>query len=316
MWISVVLLAVYASNLFFALVTHRALFAGSEHGEDEAHGTPWSVGRALGVLTAATVGVAWMSEILVGAIEPSAHALGLTDGFVGVFVVSILGNAAEHFTAITAALKNRMDLSLSIAISSSVQVALFVAPLLVLVSYAIAPAPWIWPLQRRTRVGRDAVRPHRDRSPATGARLLKGDGSGGLRDPGLAFFAPGRGGGGQTIDQADCAGAIRPGRRARDERRAQLARRLRRLPPSGGRRRIGRGHRAKPRCADCHTEPTGHPPRVEPTGARDGNSPPLPRRAGDREPEPREHERRVPPPRVSDPTRCPAAPSRAGSPIR
>ena len=72
--------------------------------------------------TAATIGVAWMSEILVGAIEPSAHALGLTDGFVGVFIVSILGNAAEHFTAITAALKNRMDLSLSIAIGSSVQV--------------------------------------------------------------------------------------------------------------------------------------------------------------------------------------------------
>jgi Ca2+:H+ antiporter len=93
------------------------------------------------VLAGATVGVAWMSEILVGAIEPTAHVLGLTDLFVGVFVVAILGNAAEHATAVTAALKNRMDLSLSIAIASSVQVALFVAPFLVLLSYAVAAAP-------------------------------------------------------------------------------------------------------------------------------------------------------------------------------
>src|SRR4029450_1236234 len=98
-------------NLFFALVTHSALFAGSHDGEDGGHGDVWSVGRSLGVLAAAPVAVGWMSEILVGPIEPSAHALGLTDAFVGVFVVSILGNAAEHFTAITAAIKNRMDLS-------------------------------------------------------------------------------------------------------------------------------------------------------------------------------------------------------------
>ena len=140
-WISIVLLGVYAANLFFSLVTHRALFAGSHPGNDAGHTASWSVGRALGVLAAATVAVAWMSEILVGAIEPSAHTLGLTDAFVGVFVVAILGNAAEHFTAITAAIKNRMDLSLSIAIGSSVQVALFVAPFLVLLSYAVAPLP-------------------------------------------------------------------------------------------------------------------------------------------------------------------------------
>jgi Ca2+:H+ antiporter len=82
-----------------------------------------------------------MSEILVGALEPATHALGLNEAFVGVFVVAILGNAAEHATAVTAALKNRMDLSLSIAIGSSVQVALFVAPLLVLASYAVSPVP-------------------------------------------------------------------------------------------------------------------------------------------------------------------------------
>jgi Ca2+:H+ antiporter len=82
-----------------------------------------------------------MSEILVGALEPATHALGLNEVFVGVFVVAILGNAAEHATAVTAAMKNRMDLSLSIAIGSSVQVALFVAPLLVLLSWAVSPAP-------------------------------------------------------------------------------------------------------------------------------------------------------------------------------
>ena len=90
----------------------------------------------------ATVLIAWMSEILVGAIEPTADELGLNDAFVGVFVVAILGNAAEHATAVAAALKNRMDLSLSIAIGSSVQVALFVAPVLVLLSYSSARRRW------------------------------------------------------------------------------------------------------------------------------------------------------------------------------
>jgi Ca2+:H+ antiporter len=139
--ISFVLLLVYGANLVFALGTHRVLFAGSHAAEELEHGARWSVGQAVSVLGAATIAIAWVSEMLVGAIEPTAHALGLTDAFVGVFLVAILGNAAEHTTAVTAALKNRMDLSLSIAIGSSVQVALFVAPVLVLVSYAVAPAP-------------------------------------------------------------------------------------------------------------------------------------------------------------------------------
>jgi Ca2+:H+ antiporter len=141
-WMSLVLLAVYAANLVFSLVTHRALFAGSEH--EGGHVNPqasWSVGRAVLVLAAATAAIAWMSEILVGALEPATAALGLNDAFVGVFVVAILGNAAEHSTAVVAATKDRMDLALSIAIGSSVQVALFVAPLLVLLSYAIGPTP-------------------------------------------------------------------------------------------------------------------------------------------------------------------------------
>jgi len=93
------------------------------------------------VLAVATAAIAWMSEIMVGAIEPTAHEFGLSNVFVGVFVVAIVGNAAEHATAISAAMKDRMDLSLSIAIGSSVQVALFVAPLLVLASLFLGPAP-------------------------------------------------------------------------------------------------------------------------------------------------------------------------------
>ncbi len=139
-WVSVALLVVYGLFLVFSLVTHATLFSGS-HEAGGAHAAAWSLRRASAVLAGATVLVAWMSEILVGAIEPAAHGLGLNDAFVGVFVVAILGNAAEHATAITAAMKDRMDLSLSIAFGSSVQVALFVAPLLVLLSYVLGPAP-------------------------------------------------------------------------------------------------------------------------------------------------------------------------------
>jgi Ca2+:H+ antiporter len=140
--VAVVLLVVYALNLVYSLVTHPGLFSGAA---DEAHGKhegpAWSTGKAAAILAGATALIAWMSEILVGAIQPAAKHLGLNDAFVGIFVVAVLGNAAEHATAITAAMKNRMDLSLSIAIGSSVQVALFVAPVLVLLSYVIAPAP-------------------------------------------------------------------------------------------------------------------------------------------------------------------------------
>jgi Ca2+:H+ antiporter len=140
-WIAVVLLAVYAGNLVFSLVTHPKLFAGSQGEAPEEHGPAWSVGRAAGVLSGATALIAWICEILVGAVEPSAEQLGLNDAFVGVFVIAILGNAAEQSTAVRAAMRNRMDLALSIAIGASVQVALFVAPLLVLASLVMGPAP-------------------------------------------------------------------------------------------------------------------------------------------------------------------------------
>ena len=139
--ISLVLLAVYAAFLLFSLWTHSDSFRGVDAAENVAHSEPWPLGQSIAVLAGATVAIAWLSEILVGAIEPTAHELGLSNIFVGVFIVAILGNAAEHATAITAALKNRMDLSLSIAIGSSVQVALFVAPLLVLASLVVGPQP-------------------------------------------------------------------------------------------------------------------------------------------------------------------------------
>jgi Ca2+:H+ antiporter len=92
-------------------------------------------------LFVATAAVAWMSELLVGAVEATSHALGLTRVFVGVIVVAVIGNAAEHSTAVLMAMKNKMDLSLNIAIGSSIQIALFVAPLLVFVSYAMPHGP-------------------------------------------------------------------------------------------------------------------------------------------------------------------------------
>ena len=144
--ISIVLLVAYGLSLLFSLHTHKALFEGGGHGHGgHGHGgdetKPWPMRKAMLVLAGATAMVAFVSEILVGSVEHAAQDLGMTSVFVGVIVVAIVGNAAEHSTAILAALKNQMDLSLSIAIGSSVQVALFVAPVLVLASYFIAPQP-------------------------------------------------------------------------------------------------------------------------------------------------------------------------------
>jgi Ca2+:H+ antiporter len=142
--ISIVLLVTYALGLLFTLRTHRQFFVSAAAGdapEPEHAGPQWSTGRSLTVLAAATALIAWVSEILVGSVEHAAHTFGMTNLFIGVVVVAIIGNAAEHSTAVTVAVKNRMDLALGIAIGSSIQVALFVAPALVLASYFIAPRP-------------------------------------------------------------------------------------------------------------------------------------------------------------------------------
>jgi Ca2+:H+ antiporter len=137
---SIVLLVIYGLSLLFSLKTHKHYFA-TELAEEEAHGESWSLGKSLGILAAATAAIAIVSEILVHNVESAAASFGMSSVFVGVIVVAIVGNAAEHSTAILVARKNRMDLSLSIAIGSSLQIAIFVGPLLVVLSHFIGPKP-------------------------------------------------------------------------------------------------------------------------------------------------------------------------------
>jgi len=140
--ISVVLLLVYGLGLYFSLHTHKHFADGPVHHDGTGRKTAsWSLRCSLLVLLAATVLVAWMSEILVGSVEEAAQTLGMSDIFVGIIVVAIIGNAAEHSTAIWMARHNRMDLSLGIAVGSSIQIALLVAPLMVLLSFVLAPSP-------------------------------------------------------------------------------------------------------------------------------------------------------------------------------
>lgn len=141
--IAIVLFVTYLASLFFSLVTHKNLFVGEalqgapqEVGEEEERsGDHWTRNKAITVLLVATGFVALISEFLVGAVEAARGALGFTEVFVGVIVVAIIGNAAEHSSAVLMAMRNKMDLSLSIALGSSLQIALFVAPVLLFASY-------------------------------------------------------------------------------------------------------------------------------------------------------------------------------------
>lgn len=168
MAISLILILTYAATLWFSLKTHKNLFVGESsaqsetsysyekdnlhnsietaeqvaHESDAAHGGEhWSKGRSLITLLIATGFVALISEFLVGAVEAARESMGFTEVFVGVIVVAIIGNAAEHSSAVLMALRNKMDLSVGIAIGSSLQIALFVAPVLIFASYFIAPHP-------------------------------------------------------------------------------------------------------------------------------------------------------------------------------
>ena len=134
LWTSGVLIALYLLNMFFVFRTHRASFAAPQH-QEESSGT--SRTQAIVSLGLATVLIAGMSEILVDQIAPVTRALGMTELFVGVIVVALVGNAAENSTAIIMARRNRMDVSMSIATGASTQIALFVAPVLVFLSVAI-----------------------------------------------------------------------------------------------------------------------------------------------------------------------------------
>ena len=136
--ISFILILTYAASLVFSLKTHKRLFASeAEDVVEELPGRPWSVGASLGVLLGAAVLVALVSELLVHAVDAAGHALGLGKVFMGVVVVALVGNAAEHSTAIVVAMKGKMDLALGIAMGSSMQIALFVAPVLVIAGHVM-----------------------------------------------------------------------------------------------------------------------------------------------------------------------------------
>jgi Ca2+:H+ antiporter len=137
--VSVVLLVSYVFGLFFSLKTHRDLF--NPHGGDPPDESVWPVRRSVLLLAVAGVLVGVMSEVLVGSIEQTSRDVGLSEFFIGIVVVAIVGNAAEHWVAVLVAYKNKMDLALNIAIGSSAQVALFVAPVLALLSFGIGPHP-------------------------------------------------------------------------------------------------------------------------------------------------------------------------------
>lgn len=135
--VALVLIVVYVANLVFALRTHSDLYAGGEGQHEETEQPHWSMRVALAMLLGSTLLVALMSEILVGSIEHVTKSLHLSEMFIGVILVPIIGNAAEHLTAVTVAMKNKMDLSLGIAIGSTTQIALLIAPVLVLAGWVM-----------------------------------------------------------------------------------------------------------------------------------------------------------------------------------
>jgi Ca2+:H+ antiporter len=145
--VAIVLIGTYVAGLFFSLKTHRDLFNPVAHTEDDPdpiqHGDaePWTVRKSVIMLAIAGLAVGLMSEILVGSITEASESIGLSEFFIGVIVVAIVGNAAEHWVAVLVAWKDKMDLAVNIAIGSAAQIALFVGPALVLCSVFIGPHP-------------------------------------------------------------------------------------------------------------------------------------------------------------------------------
>ena len=138
--VAIVLIATYVAGLFFSLKTHRAIF-NPHYEEEEGDTWGWSVRTSMIALGVAGLLVGLMSEVLVGSIGEASEAVGLSEFFIGAIVVAIVGNAAEHWVAVLVAMKNKMDLAVNIAIGSSAQIALFVAPVLVLASFFLGPHP-------------------------------------------------------------------------------------------------------------------------------------------------------------------------------
>jgi Ca2+:H+ antiporter len=137
--IAIVLIATYLAGLLFSLRTHRDLFnPAADLGEAEGS---WPVRKSMTILAAGGVLVALLSDVLVGSIEHAASSLGISQFFLGAFVVAVVGNAAEHYVAVVAAVKDKMQLAVNISIGSSAQIGLFVAPILVLLSFFVGPTP-------------------------------------------------------------------------------------------------------------------------------------------------------------------------------
>ena len=144
--LALLLIAAYGLSMLYSLKTHREMFASAEHSDGGV--APWPAGLALATLAGATVGVALVSEIFVESVQKAAETFGMTPAFVGFIVVALVGGAAEMASAFSAARKNHLDLSVGIALGSASQIALFVAPVLVLLSYVIGPTPMdlqFWP---------------------------------------------------------------------------------------------------------------------------------------------------------------------------
>jgi Ca2+:H+ antiporter len=138
--VACVLMVSYAGGLWFSLRTHRDLFNPVQEAEEHM-AEPWTVRKSVLALALAGVAVGVMSEILVGSISEAAEKIGLSEFFIGVIIVAIVGNAAEHWVAVLVAMKDKMDLAVNIAIGSSAQIALFVGPVLVLTSFVLGPHP-------------------------------------------------------------------------------------------------------------------------------------------------------------------------------
>jgi Ca2+:H+ antiporter len=144
--LSVLLIAAYGLGLLFSLRTHRELFSAAKRAEGGE--APWPIGLALATLVGVTVLVALVSEVFVESVQQAATTFGMTPAFVGFIIVALVGGAAEMATVFSAARKNRLELSVGIALGSAAQIALFVAPVLVLLSYVIGPEPMnlqFWP---------------------------------------------------------------------------------------------------------------------------------------------------------------------------
>jgi Ca2+:H+ antiporter len=129
-YVAICMIIIYISSLLFSLYTHKHLYTE----EVTKYEPKWTKAKSILILLLATIAVSVMSEILVDSIVPLAQSLGWTELFIGVIFIAIIGNAAEHTSAVTVAIKNRMDLALQISIGSATQIAMFVAPLLVLCS--------------------------------------------------------------------------------------------------------------------------------------------------------------------------------------